>query len=468
MSSAISRRGFVGMGTAVAAGTLFSNAAAAGIRPSTRTNILYIHSHDSGRYLAPYGHDVPTPRLLELAQGGVLLRQMNCAAPTCSPSRAAMLTGQSAHSAGMLGLAHLGWSLTHPERHIIHTLAKHGYHTVLAGLQHVARDQTTIGYQKILPHKSNHVADVVPGVLDYLKKAAAADRPFFLDIGFEETHRPYHLPTRDPGSLRSPAPIPDTPETRYDMAGYCASARVLDDGVGQVLNALAQLGLAENTLVISTTDHGIAFPTMKCGLRDTGIGVSMILRGPGAFARPTVCDALLSQIDLFPTLCDYLGIEKPAWLEGVSFLPIIEGTRQEVRDEVMAEVNFHAAYEPKRAVRTKRYKYIRRFGDRKTPVIVNCDDGPSKTLWLKNGWAGRRVEEDTQGEELYDLLFDPGEHDNLAAMPAMKSVLDDMRDRLARWMRSTGDPLMRGPIALPPGVRSWSPDDISVESSELK
>ena len=67
-----------------------------------RPNVLYLHSHDTGRYVQPYGYDVPTPNIQRLAEQGILFRQAFCAAPTCSPSRAALLTGQCAHSSGML------------------------------------------------------------------------------------------------------------------------------------------------------------------------------------------------------------------------------------------------------------------------------------------------------------------------------------------------------------------------------
>jgi len=90
----------------------------------TRRNILYIHSHDTGRYISPFGHDVPTPNIQRLAEQGILFRQNHCAAPTCSPSRAALLTGQYAHASGMLGLAHRGFALNDYRQHIIHTLGR--------------------------------------------------------------------------------------------------------------------------------------------------------------------------------------------------------------------------------------------------------------------------------------------------------------------------------------------------------
>src|SRR5690242_1788770 len=101
-----SRRRFLQTGAvaALAANVFPRKGGAALPSPEGKYNIVYLHSHDSGRYLRPYGYDVPTPNLLRLAKQGVLFRNMHAAAPTCSPSRAALLTGQPSHASGMLGL----------------------------------------------------------------------------------------------------------------------------------------------------------------------------------------------------------------------------------------------------------------------------------------------------------------------------------------------------------------------------
>lgn len=428
---------------------------------STPLNILYIHSHDSGRYLRPYGYNIPTPHLARLAREGVLFRQMHAAAPTCSPSRASLLTGQCPHSNGMLGLAHLGWKLNDYSQVIIHPLHAAGYWTVLAGLQHIAADPTVIGYDQILPHRSTHAADVAPAAVQFLRSRPKL--PFFLDVGFFETHRDYPDPTENPDYVQPPAYIPDTAETRRDMAAYHASAQALDKGVGAVLEALEATGLAANTLVISTTDHGIAFPEMKCGLRDAGTGVSLILRGPGIFSGGKVCEAMLSNLDVYPTICDILGLEHPSWLQGKSFLPILEGEKAEINEQVFSEVTFHASYEPQRSVRTKRWKYIRHFDGRTTAVLPNCDDGPSKTYWLEKGW---RTEPLIAREELYDLVFDPMEHSNLAASPSVGEALREMRGRLDAWMRETDDPLLHGPVPLVAGGHVVDPNAVSPKQLE--
>lgn len=438
-----------------------------------RPNILYIHSHDTGRYIQPFGYALPTPRLQQLAEEGILFRQAFSAAPTCSPSRACLLTGQFAHNNGMMGLAHRGFGLNDYEQHLVHTLKRNGYQTALVGVQHVARKSEQIGYDQLFaqhsmaghaaPHESQKdqnapsAAEVVAGAAEFLQHAPV--EPFFLSVGFYETHREFQPATEDdnPNYLQTPPHLPDVPEIRRDMADYHASARLLDASVGAVLDMLDAQGLAENTLVISTTDHGLALPGMKCTLTDRGIGVLLIMRGPGGFNGGKVYDAMISQIDIFPTLCELLEIDAPDWLQGRSMMPLLRGEADEINDTIFAEVNFHAAYEPKRTVRTQRWKYICRFDERGRPVLPNVDDSLSKDVWLDHGWRDRYM----PSEELYDLLFDPGEINNLAGRPEADAHLDEMRTRLARWMTETDDPILQGPIVAPPGAVFNDPDGMS-------
>jgi arylsulfatase A-like enzyme len=206
------------------------------------------------------------------------------------------------------------------------------------------------------------------------------------------------------------------------------------------------------------------FPGAKATLYDRGIGVMLILRGPPPFHRGRVSDALVSQIDIYPTVCDYLDIERPPFLQGVSLLPLLRGEVEHAREEIFAGSTWHAAYEPQRAIRTRRHKYIRRWGDRLTPVLPNTDDGPSKQLLLRNGWAEREIAR----EQLYDLVFDPNEANNLAADPSSATLLAELRGRLETWMRETDDPLLAGHVDPPPGVEINLPDQRSASDPTVR
>jgi arylsulfatase A-like enzyme len=449
------RRNFL---KSIASGTVALRQSSAAATSRRMPNILYIHSHDTGRQLQPYGKAMPTPNIQKLASEGVLFRNAHSAAPTCSPSRAALLSGQAPHSSGMLGLAHRGFSMIDYNQHILHTLRASGYTSALAGIQHIAKNPNVIGYDEILQTRSMHVPDVAPAAVEYLKRASAA-KPFFLDVGFFETHRPFQQPSSqdDERYMDPAAPVPDLPATRRDIAGFSASVRLLDQGVGEVLDVLESTGLAQNTLVISTTDHGIAFPAMKCNLTHFGTGVSLIMRGPGGFQGGKVTDALISQIDIFPTVCELLDIKNPAWLQGRSFLPVVQGKKTEINDQIYSEVTYHASYEPKRCIRTKRWNYIRHFGDRRTPVLPNCDDGLSKSVWLEYGWRTRPVAE----EQLYDLIFDPNETHNIALDASFRETRDELRGKLDQWMTATADPILKGPVKAPHGAQVNDPNGVS-------
>jgi N-sulfoglucosamine sulfohydrolase len=422
-----------------------------------RPNILYLHSHDTGRYVQPYGHRVPTPNIQRLADQGILFRRAFCASPTCSASRACLLTGQYGHSNGMMGLAHRGWSLNDYRQHLVHPLHDAGYHSVLIGEQHIAKRPDIIGFDRVVRIATTDVETVAPVASEILGEPPP--EPFFMSVGFFETHRDFlHPPSlRDTLYSLPPPNLPDTPDTRRDMAAYSASARSLDQGVGSVLEALDNHGLADDTLIIFTTDHGLAFPGAKATLFDRGLGVMLILRGPGGFAGGKVHDAMVSHIDVYPTICELLGIERPEFLQGISLLPLVRGEAASVRDVIFAEMTWHAAYEPQRAVRTERFKYVRRFGERERPVLCNCDDSPSKSLLLRLGWAERKV----PFEQLYDLAFDPNEAANVAADPANRSTLEELRERLLGWMADTEDPLLHGDPAPPPGAEINDPDQLS-------
>ncbi|HEY3727524.1 MAG TPA: sulfatase, partial [Solirubrobacteraceae bacterium] len=305
-------------------------------------NILYLNSHDTGRYVQPYGHAIPTPNIQWLADQGVMFRNAFCAAPSCSGSRAALLTGSNCHNNGMMGLAHRGFSLYDYDQHIVRTLSAAGYHCELIGEQHVSADPGVLGYDVVHKIENTRASSVAPAAIAAL--SGEIPQPFFMSVGFFETHRSFFAPSsvRDRVYSLPPPFLPDTAEIRQDVAAYKASARSLDHGVGSVLNTLHETGLDRNTLVICTTDHGLAFPTAKASLLDRGIGVMLIMRGPG-MPIGTAHDELVSQLDVFPTVCDVAGIDQPPWLQGNSLVPLVSRTETPgKRLQIFSELTYHA------------------------------------------------------------------------------------------------------------------------------
>jgi len=403
---------------------------------------------------------------MEFAGNGVLFRQAFNAGPTCSPSRAGLLTGMSAHSSGMIGLAHRGFSLNDHSRHLASFLSKNGYETVLCGVQHEAHGENCklLGYEKIIISEKN--LDDIPDSGRRLMKRDEVNadetarfirgrkdrRPLFLSYGMISTHRPYpEIPDSEinPDNVAVPPCIFDNSENRMDMASFMTMAKTVDNCFAKVMSAIRAAGLEDDSLIIFTTDHGIAFPHMKCNLYDTGIGVALLMKFPGGKFSGKTVDALVSQTDIFPTICDLAGIQKPSWLEGKSFLPVLNGEKEKVRNEIFSEVTYHAAYEPMRCIRTERYKLIRHYDSEFQQVVLpNIDNGLAKKFLMRNGLKGRKK----QMVQLFDLYFDPAERENLAERPEYAELMKDLSARLEKWMKDTDDPLLKGYVPKPQGA----------------
>lgn len=437
-------------------------------------NILYLHTHDSGRYISPYGFNLPTPALQHLAEEGVLFRQAYCSCPTCSPSRASMLTGQTPHESGMMGLAHRGYAINDYNKHLSRYMQKYGYRTVLCGIQHEAADPHDIGYEEYIGNLDvNHKNDEYNAgeACRFLLEHRDDERHFFISVGFLNTHRPYPEPEKDIRAdyMQPPLPLYDNEINRREMACYASAIQTVDKCIEKIMNTLYTTGMINNTLVIFTTDHGIAFPGMKGTLYDTGIGVSLIIRTPHPTCmKGKAVDVLTSQLDFYPTVCDYSGIPIPEWAEGKSLRPILEGTEKKIRNEIFAELTYHAAYEPKRCIRTNRYKLVRFYDWHNGIVPANIDDSMSKDFILKN-----QIENRVRPREmLFDLWDDPMERQNRAENAAYHDVYCDLSARLNEWMYRTRDPLCNYRYRVPAPAEAivnklccYSPEDENYEDA---
>lgn len=426
-------------------------------------NLIYINTHDTGRMISPYGVKAPTFNLEKLARDATLFTHAYCCGPTCSPSRAAMLTGTYPHQNGMLGLAQRGFSLSNPQEHLANYLRSHGYQTALSGIQHetgwyLDLDEDALhelGYDNILTEDSSGYEKEDLYIWDRKNAGAAVrwlknidrKRPFMLSYGMHSTHRPY--PSRvdesvDEDFVKPPFPLDSNVATRKDQAQFLTSAKYADENVEILLEALKECNLYQNTVILFTTDHGVANPFHKCFLKDDGIGVSLIIRHPEK-GHGAVYDHMISHIDVFPTLCDLLGVEKPDYLEGRSCSEVFQDRTKIVRSEIFAEVNFHTSYEPMRCIRNERYKYIRYFDDAWTRLnLSNMDESLSKAYLMNHG-----LKEITKpSEALYDCIYDAHETNNLIHEESLQDVITELREKLHEHMVRTNDPLLQGPLEI--------------------
>ena len=408
---------------------------------TTKPNILLVHGHDMGRSFSPYGYKVDTPNVERLAAEGVILESLFCPAPQCSPSRASLMTGQYPHVNGMMGLAHLGWQLKEPERALPHRLKRLGYETYLFGLQHEASQVEVLGYDHVIATETPNVTGrVTPPLLEFLASRDSA-QPFFASVGFFEAHRPFDLAEggytpNDPDEVAVPFYLPDTKEVRRDVAAFNSMIRAADDALGQILDALDRASL-EDTLLIFTTDHGVPFPRAKGTLYDAGLEIAGVVRWIGEVHASLRCDELLCNLDLLPTLLEAAGGEVDTALAGQSFLPLLRGEAQGVRDDFMCEMTWHDRYAPVRGIRTKKWKYIKHF-EMEPQVYLPDDVAASPSA---NALLGGRPYLPSAAEELYDLESDPYEQSNLAK--SQVETAQSFRERLERWMQETNDPLLK-------------------------
>jgi len=431
-------------------------------------NVLLVHCHDLGRYLGCYGVDIETPNVDRLAGEGVRFDNHFATAPQCSPSRGSLFTGQYPHVHGLLGLAHTDWELD-AERALPYRLSEHGYETHLFGLQHISETPEELGYDQIHTagnlspevspevHSVNRARDVADTVSTYL--SSGLNSPFFASVGFIEAHRLetgvdgaegdvlYGFGDRydadDPDGIEVPGYLPDRPGVREDLAAMRGMVYAIDDALGTILDAVESAGIAGETLVLFTTEHGIAFPRAKGNCYDPGIESVLLARYPPLIDGGTSCERLVSNVDVLPTVLDIVADEVPDGVDGHSLLPLFDDDmRYAPRDRIFAEITWHDTYTPVRAVRTERFKYVRRFWHLSRVFLPNDVYASRAGREVR----GRYVRPSRTYEELYDLESDPDERENVADDGAYAQVRARLASALGAWMRETDDPLLEGPI----------------------
>ena len=415
-----------------------------------KQNIVVVICHDLGQHLKCYGaQDVRSPNIDRFAEQSIRFANSFCTAPQCSPSRAALWTGRFPHANGVVGLTHGGFQNDlHPgERHLAQILGDSGYETHLFGNQHEARGAERCGHHH--RHAAGKCAIVADGFVEFLAKRPQFDRPFFAEICFQEPHRPFNrdgIEPEDPASMTVPPWLPDIPEIREDLSDLEASVSTADKAFGRILDAIDSSEIADNTIVVFTADHGIAFPHAKMTLYDPGIQVALVMRIPGAKVGVTRRE-LVSNVDVVPTLLDLIGVPATTNLHGRSFKGCITGEGCAPRDAVFAEKTYHTYYDPMRAIRTDRWKLIANFENapwqETSPDYLNnakCYVEASKALDVPYPQMYHPP------IELFDLENDPHEQHNLADDPKHAETRKGLIRRLRRWMDETEDPLLDGPM----------------------
>jgi N-sulfoglucosamine sulfohydrolase len=427
----------------------------------SRPNVVLIIADDlawddSGAYGNP---KVGTPNIDRLAREGIKFTRAFVTISSCSPSRSSLITGRYPHNTDA---EQLHWPLPAAQVTFVEKLKAAGYWTAASGKWHlgtavknrfdVVDDPGESGFQtdpktgKMLAKDDSGAAGWLPTMQQRPK-----DKPFFLWFAALDPHRDYvenSIPNpHKPADVIVPQHLPDTPEVRSELALYYDEITRLDDNVGKVMAELERQGVADNTLVFFISDNGRPFPGAKTTMYDSGIHTPLIARWPKGIRRALVSDSLISSIDLAPTILQLAGVAIPPTVQGKSFVPVLTNPKAKIRDAIYAEKNWHDYEDRVRALRTERFKYIRNdYPD--LAGTPSADAGRSPTMD-----ALRRLHKDGKltplqarifhaprpAEELYDVVADPHEVNNLATNPRYAKTLIELREKLKAWGRETND-----------------------------
>ncbi len=425
-----------------------------------RNIVVFVADDHGAEAFGAYGNPVVrTPNLDRLAAEGVRFTHAFATTASCSASRSVILSGVHNHRNGQYGHEHEyhHFSAFENVRTLPVMLAEAGYRTARGGKFHVAPESA---------FKFQHVVKL-PEIEGFIRQDGS--RPFFLYYATNEPHRPFrHDPEDrvDPKQVIVPEWLPDIPEVREELALYYASVRSVDKTFALVVDALKRTGTYDDTLIVYLSDNGAAFPGSKTNVYEPGIRLPLVVKKPAAKRTGATSDAMVSWVDLAPTLLEFAGVkvpppsaspakvgpgqftnETPA-IHGRSFLAVIDQEKSSGWDEVYASHTFHeiTMYYPMRVVRTRTHKLIWNIAH-PLPYPFASDLHASKT-WqgivargLKR-FGPRSTSSYLQRPkfELYDLSKDPLESTNVADDPRYAQVLADLTGRLKAFQARTGDP----------------------------
>ena len=459
-----------------------------------RPNILIAISDDqSFAHTSIAGYPgVKTPNFDRLAHEGVWFRNAFAACPSCSPSRAALLTGRQIWQIEQAGTH---WS-SFPTNYIVYPdlLEEAGYFVGFTGKGWSPGNWKASGRvrnpagpafnRRHLKPPGGGISkeDYAANFADFLA-ARPKGKPFCFWYGAHEPHRGYE----NGSGLKSgknladgspPSFLPDAPAVRSDLLDYCAEIEWFDQHLGRILKQLQEIGELDNTLIIVTSDNGMPFGNAKATLYDYGIHEPLAVYWPERVPGGRTVDDLISLVDLAPTILEAAGVAPSTThppMAGRSIMNLLlsgkEGSVDSSRTVVYAGRERHSSSRynnlgyPSRALRTKEFLYIRNFrpdrwpmGD---PVILNAkgkteaspavgykdtDTGPASEYLVANS-ADPRVEKyftltfgKRPAEELFDILKDPGCTNNLAADPQHADIRKKLSRQLDDYLRKTEDP----------------------------
>ena len=398
--------------------------------------------------------DVSTPNLSKLTAEGMTFSHAFVASPSCAPSRAALLTG--------LMPARNGAEVNHAKpraeiKKLPAYLQELGYEVVAFGK--VSHYRHTADYR--FDHFSNdtfHDPGGIPAAIKWLKERKSA-KPLCIFVGSNWPHVPWPQPAlnADLSKAELPPSQADTPETRRARIAYAAAVKLMDEELGEIMQA-ARETLGTNLATLMTSDHGAQFPFGKWNCYDAGIRVPLVVSWPGVVAPASRVDAMVSWVDILPTLVDMAGGKPPAdnTIDGRSFLTVLRGQTKDLRDRIYTTHSADGKMNnyPMRSIRTQDWKLILNLTPAAT-YTTHIDLAPTgkppgywggfwKT-WEKAALTDPAIAAKVTryhhrpAVELYDLANDPFELNNLAQSPDQAERVKTLFTDLNAWRQQQGE-----------------------------
>lgn len=433
--------------------------------PAEQRNVLILFSDNQNwNDCSCYGNPVvKTPNIDQLANEGTRYQHAFATTASCGPCRGVFYSGLHVHANGQYGHPHgaHNFRLKPKIKTIFSLLSKNNYRTGMIGKYHLYPEDTTIDFKPKV--NSYHVKGMADLASQFLNQKS--DQPFFLVMGFHDPHPTSRtqpewgvkvkepgmdLETYAPENINVPRYLPDRPEVRQGIAGYYQQISYMDQGIGRILKALEDSGKADETLIIFTSDHGSSEPGAMANHYEPGVRIPFIVKNPkqGVKAQGVVSDAMVSLLDITPTILDWTQTKGPKYsLHGRSILPTVGKTKTTDWDQVFLSHVFHEVtmYYPMRTIRTRNFKLIWNLEWRsKYPLPIDTLSRATwnETLRLKEPLLGQRSLKKflfRDEVELYDIKNDPDEVINLACQPEFQQIRKELSETLLAYLKKTDD-----------------------------
>lgn len=417
---------------------------------TTKANFIFFITDDIGwEDLGCYGSpNVKTPNIDSLAEIGLKFENAYLTTSSCSPSRSSIITGRYPHNTGA---PELHDPLPKGQVMFPQLLKEAGYYTVLSGKNHMG-PQTKNAFDTISPGRGPGGEEDWNEIIRNRPK----DQPFFFWFASHDAHRDWQINDKamqyDADDIVVPPFLYDGPETRKDLASYYHEVSRADYYLGELVKELKRENILENTYIIFMSDNGRPFPRSKGRLYDSGIKTPFIVYGPNINSGNT--SALISSVDIAPTILHLADTKISDRIQGVSFHSIIENSgKSDHRDFVFAEHNWHVFQAHERMVRYKDWVYIRNaFPERQNLLGESTRQFPAgEELWEAHDKGLTTSEQEDvflvprEGEELYDLSADPHQFKNLVSDREYEETLHYLRKVIDQWIEETGDSVPQDP-----------------------